>query len=100
MNSRRSRIEIIADILRLGKTVKPDITCACDLNYYQLQRYLAFLTAQGLLEPGKAGDRLEYCPTPKGRELLGHIERVRDLLCLPDRDEARVPSHTRTGRRH
>ncbi len=95
MNNRRSRIEIIADILRLGRTIKTDITCGCDLNYYQLQRYLRYLTERGFLKlEDPASARLEYCPTLKGRELLDDIERVRALLGLPDRDEAppvRVP---------
>ncbi len=98
MNNRRSRIEIIADILRLGRTIKTDITCGCDLNYYQLQRYLKYLTARGFLrieDPDNA--RREYCPTLKGRELLDDIERVRVLLGLPDRDEAPTARAPQTG---
>ncbi len=89
MNTRRSKIEIIGDILRLGKTIRTDITCGCDLNYYQLQRYLKYLTAEGFLElDNPSGPRLQYRPTTKGQELLNHIEKVRTILDIPDRDEA------------
>ena len=87
MSGRRSNIEIIGDILRLGKTGKTDILYSCDLSYYQLQKYLSFLMARGFLEmDGHAGSRKSYKPTANGAQLLSHIDRLRVILGLPDRD--------------
>ncbi len=87
MNGRRSNIEIISDILRLGRTGKTDILYGCDLSYYQLQKYLGFLVARGFLEvDGHNNTRKRYKPTTRGEQLLSHIDQVRVILGLPDRD--------------
>ena len=87
MDTRRSNIEIIADILRLGNTKKTDIMYGCDLCFSQAQRYLPFLLERGLLEEYEVvKGRRTYRPTPEGEQLLLHIERVRELMELPDRD--------------
>ena len=91
MHSRRSSIEIIADILRLGETGKTDILYSCDLSYHQLQKYLDFLIAHGFLElDGHNNPRKHYKPTADGKQLLSHIDEVRLLLGLRDHDEATV----------
>jgi predicted transcriptional regulator len=87
MDNRRSNIEIIADILRLGHTKKTDIMYGCDLCFSQAQRYLPFLLERGLLEEDeRINGRRTYRPTDEGKLLLAHIERVRELMDLPDRD--------------
>ncbi len=87
MDTRRSNIEIIADILRLGHTKKTDIMYGCDLCFSQAQRYLPFLLEKGLLkEDARVKGRRTYQPTAEGKRLLVHIERVRELMNLPDRD--------------
>ncbi len=104
MDGRRSNIEIIADILRLGHMSKTDIMYGCDLSYYQLRKYLQFLLERGFLKPGESGNsRKSYGPTPQGEQLLAHIDRVREILQLRDRDadtrEEVVPRslHRETG---
>ena len=87
MDTRRSNIEIIADILRLGNTKKTDIMYGCDLCFSQAQRYIPFLLERGLLEEYEVvKGRKTYRPTHEGEQLLTHIERVRELMDLPDRD--------------
>lgn len=87
VDTRRSNIEIIADILRLGHTKKTDIMYGCDLCFSQAQRYLPFLLDKGLLkEDAHIKGRRTYQPTIEGKKLLVHIERVRELMNLPDRD--------------
>jgi len=85
VRGKRSNIEIIADILRLGKASKTDILYGCDLSYTQLQKYLRFLVARGLLELGEddSGGR-HYNSTVLGNELLGRIDWVRELMGLSD----------------
>ncbi len=88
MQSRRCNIEIIADILRIGGTGgKTNIMYGCDLSYHQLQRYLRFLLARGLMEL-HSGDEMRktYKPTAEGEQLLGIIDSVRALLGLEDHD--------------
>ncbi len=88
MQGRRSNVEIIADILRMGQTKKTDIMYGCDLSYYQLQRYLHFLLGRGLLEMDDADNpRKAYRPTALGEQLLVQIDRLRTLMGLHDRDE-------------
>lgn len=88
MNMRRSNIEIIGDILRLGRTGKTDIMYGCDLSYYQLQKYLHFLTERGFLELDIRGNRKRYRPTVTGEQLLDHIDKVRMLMGFVERDAA------------
>ncbi len=85
MRGKRSNIEIIADILRLGKASKTDILYGCDLSYTQLQKYLHFLIARGLLELGEDdSEGRRYESTALGNELLGRIDWVRELMGLSD----------------
>ena len=61
----------------------------CDLSHYQLQKYLRFLVARGFLELDKPDKpRKIYKPTAEGDQLLTHIDRLRELLELRDRDAA------------
>ena len=81
MNGRRSDIEIIGEILRLGRAGKTEIMYNAELSYAQLQKYLGFLTEHGLLERVNHNQRkTEYQPTSKGRELLGYIDRALAML--------------------
>ena len=85
MNGRRSNMEIVADILRLGEATKTDILYGCDISYKQLQKYLHFLIARGFLELDENEDaKKRYRTTDSGNQLLGFIDRVRILMELPD----------------
>ena len=92
MSNRRSNIEIIADILRLGIVGKTDILYGCDLSYHQMHRYLRFLLAQGFLKSDDDEDTPKrYKPTKVGEQLLSDIDKVRALLELRDRDAVVEP---------
>ncbi len=47
--NKRSRIEVMADILRLGEAGKMEIMFEANLSYIQLQKYLRQLTEGGFL---------------------------------------------------
>jgi predicted transcriptional regulator len=81
MNHRRSNIEVIADILRLGEAGKTEIMYSANMSYRQLQKYLDFMVESGFLDqivvpnPG-----IKYKGTKKGRRLLESIEPILELL--------------------
>ena len=47
--NKRSRIEVMADILRLGEAGKMEIMFEANLSYIQLKKYLRQLTEGGFL---------------------------------------------------
>ena len=87
MNGRRSNIEVIADILRLGKAGKTRIMYQVGMSYAQLERYLGFLVERGFLikETGRNPSTIYY-PSQRGLELLRGIERIDELLRADDAD--------------
>ena len=85
MNSRRSNIEVIADMLRLGEAGKTEIMYSANMSYFQLQKYLLFLTQQGLVDKVKAGNpKITYKVTDRGLELLRSIDNILDMLGMKD----------------
>ena len=81
MSGRRSDIQIIGEILRLGETRKTKIMYRVNMSYAQLQRYLKLLLTRGLLETvGDEGATPRYRTTEKGRELLKSIDRAMEIL--------------------
>ena len=80
-NHKRSRIEVMADILRLGEAGKTQIMFQANLSYVQLQKYLRYLTEGGFLQrvvvpnPG-----VKFRITRKGEKLLNNIDVVLDML--------------------
>jgi len=81
VNSRRSSMEVIADILRLGDAGKTEIMYSANLSFRQLQKYLSYLVQEGFLEqrivpnPG-----VKYRVTPRGAQLLNSIDTVLSAL--------------------
>ena len=81
MNNRRSNLEVIADILRLGEAGKTEIMYSANMSYRQLQKYLEFMVERGFLDkiivpnPG-----VKYKVTEKGHQLLANIDVVLGLL--------------------
>lgn len=65
---RRSRLDIIADILRvaLNPTLKTRIMYACNLSFKQTHYYLPLLVESGLLQQNSA----TYQTTEKGKGFL------------------------------
>ena len=81
VTSRRSSIDIIGGILRLGEAKKTRVMYQVNMSHTQLNFYLGFLVDKGLLEERRSGNgRLVYSPTADGLALLDHIERVQDLV--------------------
>lgn len=80
----RSRIEIIADILRLlrlGNTGKTQITHFAKINWDQGSKYIDDLLEEELLEGAEEEMGLPcYRITKKGLMVLGFIENLKDML--------------------
>ena len=83
MNHRRSNIEIIADMLRVGENGagKTEIMYSVNMSYTQIQKYLAFLLSQELINKVEVGNPVvTYHVTGKGKELLRSIDNVMEVL--------------------
>ncbi len=90
LDRRRSSIEIIADMLRLGEAGKTEIMYSVNMSYFQLQKYLNFMIERELVDKVKLGNpSVTYRVTKKGLTLLRHIDEILDTLNLKeDADEA------------
>jgi len=83
MNRRRSNIEIIADMLRVGENGagKTEIMYSANMSYAQIQRYLGFLLSHGFINKVKVGNpAVTYQVTDKGGELLKNINGIIEVL--------------------
>ena len=81
MNNRRSSIEVMADILRLGKAGKTEIMYSANMSYSQLQRYLGYLTERGFIDKTKVGSPItQYRVNNRGLSLLAKIESLLEML--------------------
>jgi len=81
MNNRRSNIEVMADILRVGRAGKTEIMYSANMSYRQLQRYLEFLTQHGFIEVMKVGNPVTtYNVNKRGLRLLKTIETLLKML--------------------
>ena len=78
---RRSSVEVIADILRLGQAGKTEIMYSANMSYFQLQKYLNYLLKLGLIDKVVVGNpSITYRVTEKGLDLLKSIESVLEVL--------------------
>ncbi|MCX6011638.1 MAG: hypothetical protein NT134_05230 [Chloroflexi bacterium] len=83
LERRRSSIEVIADMLRLGEAGKTEIMYSANMSYHQLQKYLAFMLQLGLITKVTVGNPVvTYRVTRKGLRLLRSIEGVLEILEL------------------
>jgi len=83
MNNRRSNIEIIADMLRVGENGagKTEIMYSANMSYSQLQKYLGFLMSQGFIDKVEVGNPVvTYQVTELGLKLLKSIDSVIEML--------------------
>ena len=83
MNRRRSHIEIIAEMLRVGENGagKTEIMYSVNMSYAQLQKYLKFLLANDLIHKVEVGNpSVKYHVTTKGADLLKSIDTVMEVL--------------------
>jgi len=89
INNRRSDIQIIADMLRLGEAGKTEIMYSANMSYFQLQKYLKFLLQQKLIDKVYLGNpSVSYRVTEKGFNLLQHIDSIQQIL---ESDEEGAP---------
>ena len=87
VSRRRSNIEIIADMLRVGENGagKTEIMYSANMSYSQIQKYLGFLMAQGFIDRMKMGNpSVTYQVTDNGLKLLQLINRIKEMLGLDD----------------
>ncbi len=83
MERRRSNIEVIADILRLGEAGKTEIMYSANMSYFQLQKYLNFLLQLKLIDKVTVGNPIvTYRVTEKGLRVLRDIDNILQLLEL------------------
>lgn len=87
LEHRRSSIEIIADILRLGEATRAEIMNAVKMSYLQVQKYLNHLLRIELLYKIESGKKtVTYRVTVKGVKLLRELDAVNEILSgKPDR---------------
>ena len=83
----RSRIDIIADILRVsvGGSMKTHIMYRCNLSYRQVQAYLNLLVERGFLRTVKetgSGETKLFETTAKGQAFLQTYQSLRALLTV------------------
>ena len=89
MNRRRSNIEIIGDMLRVGENGagKTEIMYSANMSYSQLQKYLNFLISHSFIDRVEVGNPvITYQVTPKGATLLQSINTVLEELEIKDDD--------------
>ena len=83
INNRRSNLEIIADMLRVGENGagKTEIMYSTNMSYAQIQKYLGFLMSHGFITKVEVGNPVvTYKVTDTGLKLLKSIDSVRELL--------------------
>ena len=87
MERRRSSIQVIADILRLGEAGKTEIMYSANMSYFQLQKYLKFLLQLKLIDKVTVGNPIvTYRVTRKGLRLLRNIDSILEVLELREED--------------
>ena len=85
MERRRSSVEVIADILRLGQAGKTEIMYSANMSYFQLQKYLNYLLKLELIDKVVVcNPAITYRVTEKGLDLLKSIEGVLEVLQLKE----------------
>ena len=87
VNRRRSDIEIIADMLKVGENGagKTEIMYSVNMSYSQIQKYLGYLIGQGFINKVQMGNpSVTYRVTDSGLKLLQLINSIREMLGLDD----------------
>lgn len=89
VNRRRSDIEIIAEMLKVGENGagKTEIMYSVNMSYSQIQKYLGYLVSEGFIDTIKIGNPcVYYHVTEKGQKLLALLTSVKDMLGLDEFD--------------
>ena len=87
VNKRRSDLEIIADMLKVGENGagKTEIMYSANMSYSQIQKYLGYLMSQGLIDKMKMGNpSVTYQVTDSGLKLLQLVSSIKEMLGLED----------------
>ena len=85
MDGRRSNIQVIADILRLGEAGKTEIMYSANMSYFQLKKYLSLLMRLKLIDKVTVGNpTVTYRVTKKGLNLLKNIDGILGILELTE----------------
>ena len=87
VNRRRSDIEIIADMLKVGENGagKTEIMYSANMSYSQIQKYLGYLMGQGFIDKIMMGNpSVTYRVTDNGLKLLQLINSIKEMLGLDD----------------
>ena len=90
MNQRRSNIEIIAEMLKIGENGagKTKIMYNANLSYTQIEKYLGFLISQGFIDKMEMGNpSVTYRVTENGLKLLESINSLMEMLGLNSEDK-------------
>jgi len=83
VGQRRSSIEIIADMLRVGENGagKTEIMYSANMSYSQIQKYLEYLINQGFINKVEIGNTMTaYRVTDTGLNLLKAIDTLLSML--------------------
>ena len=89
MSRRRSNIEIIAEMLKVGENGagKTRIMYNANMSYKQIQKYLGFLMGEGFIDRVEVGNpSVTYKVTDRGLKLLNSINNIMEMLGLDDED--------------
>ncbi|MBI4336589.1 MAG: hypothetical protein HY683_01995, partial [Chloroflexi bacterium] len=85
--TRRSSLQVVADILRIGGT-KTRMMYGANLSYAQTQKYLELLVNFQLLEEVRSPNgRTTYVPSERGKKFLVLIDSMETFL-----DELSMPA--------
>ena len=83
VGQRRSNIEIIADMLRVGENGagKTEIMYSANMSYSQIQKYLDYLVNQGFVNKVNIDNTMvAYQVTESGFKLLKTIDALMQML--------------------
>lgn len=83
VGQRRSNIEIIADMLRVGENGagKTEIMYSANMSYSQIQKYLDYLVSQGFINKVNLDKTaIAYQVTESGMKLLKAIDTLIEML--------------------
>jgi len=89
MRQRRSNIEIMAEMLKVGENGagKTEIMYSVNMSYRQIQKYLGFLITHEFIDKVEVGNPVvTYRVTDKGQSLLRSIDTVLEVLDFKDAD--------------
>jgi len=89
VGQRRSSIEIIAEMLKVGENGagKTRIMYGANMSYSQIQKYLGFLIGHEFIDKVKMGNpSVTYLVTDSGLKLLKSINSVLEMLGMDEEE--------------